>query len=223
MSKQTEDTEAAEDTDTLEQQDNTEVNIATVEALLFAYGEPIDVQRLASITRTKREKIEEIVTELEAKYKDSEFGFELVRVAKKIQLRTKPQYADVVRALKASRPKRLSGPALETLAIVAYRQPIVKSDIEKLRGVDATPTIKTLLERDLIRIIGYQPTVGQPALYGTTESFLKMFGLESLAQLPTIRDLTELEQDPGETEEEEEELEHESTEEPEAVDEAINA
>ena len=160
----------------------------------------------------------ELIDQVEKRYQEGDFGFELVKVAKKIQLRTKPEFADVVRELKASRPKRLSGPALETLAIVAYRQPIVKSDIEKLRGVDATPTIKTLLERDLLRIVGYQPTVGQPALYGTTESFLKMFGLESLAQLPTIRDLTELEQDPGETEVEDEDDSEHSLEDPENSD-----
>ena len=88
---------------------------------------------------------------------------------------------------------------------MAYRQPIVKSDIEKLRGVDATPTLKTLLERNLIRIAGHLPTVGQPALYGTGEEFLKVFGISSLSELPTLRDLKDLE-DPGEVEEKNETL-----------------
>jgi segregation and condensation protein B len=99
----------------------------------------------------------------------------------------------------------LSAAALETLAIVAYRQPIVRSDVEKIRGVDCTPTIKTLLERGLIKILGHQASVGQPALYGTTEEFLKLFGLNSLSELPTLRDLQELERDPGESEEVDEE------------------
>ena len=96
----------------------------------------------------------------------------------------------------------MSGPALETLAVIAYRQPIVRSDMEKIRGVDVTPTLKTLLDRRLIRIVGHQETVGQPALYGTTDDFLKVFGLSSLSQLPTLRDLKELDSDPGEIPEE---------------------
>ena len=111
-----------------------------------------------------------------------------------------------MRALKASAPKRLSNPALETVSIIAYRQPIVKSDIERIRGVDATPTLKTLIERDLVKIVGHQPSVGQPALYGTTDGFLKLFGLKSLSDLPTLRDLEELQRDPGETESEEGEV-----------------
>ena len=100
--------------------------------------------------------------------------------------------------MKAGRPRRLSPPALETLAIVAYRQPIVKSDVEKIRGVDATPTLKTLLEKGFVRIVGHRDSVGQPALYGTTEKFLHVFGIRSLSELPTLRDLKELESDPGE-------------------------
>ena len=116
------------------------------------------------------------------------------------QYRTCQRFSEYLRALKAERPRRLTGAALETLAIVAYRQPIVKSDIEKLRGVDAAPTIKTLLDRGLIRIVGHTSTVGQPALYGTTDEFLKVFGMASLSELPSQRDLKEL-NDPGESEE----------------------
>ena len=101
-------------------------------------------------------------------------------------------------ALRAAKPKKLSTQALETLAIVAYRQPIVKSDVEVIRGVDATPTIKTLLDRKLIKIVGYQDSVGHPALYGTTERFLELFGLESLRELPNLRELEAIEGDPGE-------------------------
>ncbi len=82
---------------------------------------------------------------------------------------------------------------METLAIVAYRQPIVRSDVEKIRGVDATPTLKTLIDRGFIKIVGHQETIGQPALYGTTQQFLEVFGLSSLAELPTLRDLQQLE------------------------------
>jgi segregation and condensation protein B len=96
------------------------------------------------------------------------------------------------------KPRRLSQAALETLAVIAYQQPVVKSEIDKIRGVDVAPTIKTLLERKLVKILGYQASVGQPALYGTTEDFLSIFGLSSLAELPTLRDLKALVREPGE-------------------------
>ena len=139
-------------------------------------------------------------------------GLELVEVASGFQLRTKERYAKALQALKESRPKKLSPPALETLAIVAYRQPIVKSDVEAIRGVDATPTLKTLLQRRLIRIVGHQATAGQPALYGTTDSFLELFGLKSLSELPTLRDLQELDQAPQDDIEDEIEEGEEGTE-----------
>ena len=116
------------------------------------------------------------------------------------QFRTQQRFARYICNLKASKPRRLSAPALETLAIVAYRQPVIKSDVEKLRGVDATPTLKTLLDRGMIRIVGHQSSAGTPALYGTTDEFLKIFGLKSLGELPRLRDLKEMD-DPGESEE----------------------
>ena len=96
------------------------------------------------------------------------------------------------------KPRKLSQAALETLAVVAYQQPVVKSEIDKIRGVDVAPTIKTLLERKLIKILGYQASVGQPALYGTTEDFLSIFGLNALSELPSLRDLKALVKEPGE-------------------------
>jgi segregation and condensation protein B len=98
----------------------------------------------------------------------------------------------------AVRPRRLSQAALETLAVVAYQQPVVKSEIDKIRGVDVAPTLKTLIDRNLVKILGYQASVGQPALYGTTENFLQVFGLPSLSSLPAIQDLKALIKEPGE-------------------------
>ena len=125
-------------------------------------------------------------------------GIELVVVAEKLQLRTKAAFADYVRQLMAVRPRKLSQPALETLAVVAYQQPVVKSEIDKIRGVDVAPTLKTLMERKLVKIIGYQASVGQPALYGTTEDFLQVFGLSALSELPALHDLKALVKEPGE-------------------------
>ncbi len=177
---------------------------ALVEALLFAHGDPISVRKLQDSSKLEEAELQEILEHIARTYKADNFGFELVCVADQYQFRTKSRFGHFVRALKASTPRRLSNAALETLSIIAYRQPIVKSDVERIRGVDAAPTIKTLLERGLVKIVGHQPSVGLPALYGTTDDFLKLFGLSSLSELPTLRDLRELERDPGETGEEHE-------------------
>ena len=145
-------------------------------------------------------EIEACVTEITKRHAIAESGFELVKIGDGFHFRTKPLFGGFIRELKATKPKKLSPAALETLAIIAYRQPIVRSDIEKIRGVDVSPTIKTLLERNLIKISGHQATVGQPALYATDEEFLKIFGLSSLQELPSLRDLKELEKEPGESE-----------------------
>jgi segregation and condensation protein B len=175
------------------QVDPADIN-ALVEALIFASLEPLSVSRIVQVTGLNAEEVEKAINDLQSKNVDEQSGLELVCVADKYQFRTKAKFAGFIRDLRAGRPRKLSLQALETLAIVAYRQPIVKSDIEKIRGVDATPTLKTLLDRQIIKIVGHQNTVGQPALYGTTEEFLKLFGLASLSELPTLRDLKELEE-----------------------------
>jgi segregation and condensation protein B len=165
---------------------------ALIQSLLFANGEPLTVERLCEVTFFEQSVVEEALTNLKASLEKLNAGIDLVVVGGAYQLRTKSPFAPFIRGLKASSPRRLSQQALETLAIIAYRQPIVKSDVERIRGVDATPTIKTLLERRLIKIAGHQATPGQPALYGTTDEFLKLFGLSSLGELPTLRDLKEM-------------------------------
>jgi segregation and condensation protein B len=175
---------------------------ALIEALIFASGEALDLDRLCAISTLDKEEVLKALSLIKERYQEDGFGFELAQVAGKYQFRTKPEFALYLRELKADRPRRLTNAALETLAIVAYRQPVVRSDIEKIRGVDVTPTLKTLLERGLIKIVGHQNTVGQPALFGTSEEFLKLFGLDSLAELPSLRDLREFEREPGEVKEE---------------------
>lgn len=174
---------------------------ATVEALIFASGTSISRSKISELLNVESSEVASAVRAIKERYAAEEFGMELVEVNGGVQFRTKVIYSDFVRELKRELPRRLTTAALETLAVIAYRQPIVKSDIERIRGVDVTPTIKTLLERDIIKIIGHQPSVGLPALYGTTDEFLKIFGLDSLSALPTLRDVTELDADPGEVEE----------------------
>lgn len=176
-----------------------------VEALIFAHGDPLGADRISEMLGLEEADALRLIESLCQRYSDDSSGIELLNIGGKFQFRTKGRYSELLRVLKQERPRKLSVAALETLAIIAYRQPIIKSDIERIRGVDATPTIKTLLERSLIRIIGHQSTVGQPALYGTTEEFLKIFGLGSLLELPTLRDLSEIDRDPGEVQEEGEE------------------
>ena len=198
--------------------------VALVEALLFACGEPLTVELIAQVTGLTEDEIQDASVDIRERLSSPASGVELVCVAESFQLRTKAIFGPYIRELKTGGPRKLSAPALETLSIVAYRQPIVKSDVEKIRGVDATPTLKTLLDRNLIRIIGHQASVGQPALYGTTDEFLKLFGLKSLSELPTLRDLSELERDPGEEVSEEmteENIQFESSEESSVLEEAV--
>lgn len=178
-----------------------EQQVALLEALLLAHGDPIGLQRLQEIFHCTKAELLVIVDRLEKICSEQSRGIEVVVVAEKLQLRTKADYAEFVRALMAVKPRRLSQAALETLSVVAYRQPIVKSEIDKIRGVDVAPTIKTLIDRKLIKILGYQASVGQPALYGTTDEFLQVFGLGGLAELPALRDLKALAKEPGEAQE----------------------
>lgn len=173
---------------------------AVIEALLFASSEPLSVAQIAELTRAANgdQEVVSCLDALKERYASEASGIELVEVAKKYQLRTKVEFAEVVRNLKKERPKRLSLPALETLAVIAYRQPITKADIELIRGVDPTPTLKTLLDKQFVKIVGHLETVGHPALYSTTEEFLKVFGLNTLKDLPTLRDIAEIDADPGE-------------------------
>lgn len=176
------------------------ISEAIIEALIFANGEPIAPSTIASILDSDERTIEGLIGNIKERYAAPEFGFELVRVAGKYQFRTKESFSEAVVKLKEEKPRRLSIPALETLSIIAYRQPVTRHDIEGIRGVDAIPTIKTLLDRELIRIVGHKSTVGQPALFGTTEKFLEIFGLGSLTDLPSLRELKEVEAEPGESE-----------------------
>jgi segregation and condensation protein B len=171
------------------------------EALLFVAGNPLPFDKLCEISKTTEEIAKEALAKLKTTLEERQSAFALVEINGSYQFRTKEFFAPFIQELKRTRPKRLSPAALETLAVVAYRQPVVKSDIEAIRGVDVAPTLKTLIDRKLIRILGYQATVGQPALYGTTEQFLEIFGMKSLSDLPSLRDLREFAEEPGESSE----------------------
>lgn len=167
-----------------------------IEAMIFVADEPItEGTILAALADGGVEKgdVRTVLGMIETEWNaDVARGIGLSQVAGGYQFRTKPMHADWLRRLNVPKPMRLSGPALETLAIVAYRQPIVRSEIERIRGVDSGAVLKTLLERRLLRIVGRRDEPGQPLLYGTTKEFLEIFNLNALNELPTLKDIEEL-------------------------------
>jgi segregation and condensation protein B len=162
-----------------------------VESLLFASDRPLGVSDLKRLVAERdAKKIAAVIEALRSRY--AEGGIQLASVAGGWQFRTNPANSPWVSKLMAGRPQRLSRALLETLAIVAYRQPITRPEIDEIRGVDCGPVLKTLLERGLVRMIGKKEDVGRPILYGTTAEFLRTFSLKDLTELPTLRDFHEL-------------------------------
>lgn len=164
--------------------------LRSLEALLFASDIPLTPARAAELLQTDTSVVEAGVSELNRVYEESGRTFRVHKVAQGYQLYTLPEFASVVRKLyRRQYVQRLSGPALEVLAIVAYRQPVTRPEIEKLRGVDCAGPMVTLLERRLITTAGRAHRPGSPFLYRTTREFLRYFGLESLDALPPIEEV----------------------------------
>jgi segregation and condensation protein B len=163
------------------------------EALILASPEPLPAKRLADLLpRCSPERARELVAELNAEYAAQGRAFEICEVAGGFQMRTLPEFSPYVQQLQSSRPLRLSSAALETLAVVAYRQPVTRAEVEFVRGVDVGAVLRSLLERKLVRIAGHREVPGRPMLYATTRRFLEVFGLASLGDLPTLREIREL-------------------------------
>ena len=166
---------------------------AIVESLLFASDIPLTIDKIKSILDIQdRQAALSALTSLAQEYESQKRGFFLSEVAGGYQLRTRPEYRQWVRRMKQTRPARLSRAAMETLAIVAYKQPVLRSDVEHLRGVESGGTLRTLLERGLIRVLGRKRLPGRPMVYGTSKRFLEIFDLKELSELPTLKDLQEL-------------------------------
>jgi segregation and condensation protein B len=167
---------------------------AILESLLFAAGEPVPLARLATVLdNVAREAIKKALGEMILGYGAGARGVVLEEVAGGYQLRTPKEHALYVRKLLAAKPPRLSRPLLETLAIIAYRQPITRPEIEQLRGVDSGGVLETLLERRLVRIAGRKEAPGRPIMYATSPEFLEVFGLRDLEGLPDLEEFKELE------------------------------
>lgn len=162
-----------------------------MEALLFVSGEPVTLAALKNIVQLHETEIKKLLDELVNEYKDKESGLLIVEIANGYQMVTNPEYAQWIKKFKATTASsKLSVPALETLALIAYKQPIIKAEIEEIRGVNSDGVLKTLLDRRLIKILGRKEAPGKPLLYGTTREFLQYFGLKDLTELPTIKELT---------------------------------
>jgi len=170
---------------------------AALEAILFASPDPVTVEQLAAILSIPASTVQGLLLELEKEYAAPERGFFLERVGGGVRLCSKPQYASYIEALgQTTRPGQLSQAALETLAIIAYRQPITRPEIEAIRGVRAESAIASLIDRGLIEEKGRSDGPGRPILYGTTQEFLIRFGLDSLASLPPLPTPEAEDQDP---------------------------
>ncbi len=180
---------------------------ALIASLLFVSPRPLNLEVLAEASGLESSMVEETIQNLQELFQDEVHGFSLHEVAGGYQLRTAVAAAPAVKRLFPPRVRRISKAAAETLAIVAYKQPVERSEIDTIRGVDSLPTLRTLLDAKLVRIIGNQDAPGKPALYGTTNTFLERFGLRDLADLPNLRELEQLLNEPGDFPDTPEELE----------------
>ena len=164
-----------------------------IESLIFVAEAPLSVDRLKAVLEdVDRRDILLAIAELKGEYEDRHGGFVLQEVAGGLQFRTHADCSEWIKKLLKPSPTRLSRAALETLAIIAYKQPIIRADIEHIRGVDSGGVLRLLLERKLIRVLGRKDIPGRPMIYGTTKDFLELFNLKDLGDLPSPREITSL-------------------------------
>ena len=167
---------------------------AVIETLIFVSETPITEARIRGILQGIQEReISSAIHSLIREYEEREGGIFLREIAGGYQFRTGETTAPWVQKLRGQKPGTLSPAAMETLAVVAYRQPVMKSEIEKVRGVDVSGSLRGLLEKNLVRMMGRKNVPGRPIIYGTTRKFLETFGLNTLSDLPTLREFKELE------------------------------
>ena len=164
---------------------------AALEAILFAAGESVPLGRLSLVLDTDEKELEQIARELAARYEREERGMRILFLEDKLQMCSAPDYAPlIIKALEQRKPPMLSQSALETLAIVAYFQPVTRAYIDRVRGVDSSYTVGALMDRGLIEIAGRLEAPGRPALFRTTDVFLRTVGISRLEELPPLPELT---------------------------------
>ena len=161
-----------------------------IESLLFVAESPLSIDRIKNVLElTDTPSIRQALKELANEYDARQGGFILREAAGGFQICTRTEYTPWVKRLLQPAPYRMSKPALETLAIIAYNQPMIRSDIEHIRGVDCGGTLRTLLERKLVRVLGRKEIPGRPLIYATTKEFLEIFDLKDLKDLPTLKEI----------------------------------
>jgi len=171
---------------------NKEIYFSIIESLLFVSGEPIKLKELALIIESSEDFAEDILKDLMVKYESEERGIRLININNQYQLVTKPKNSSYVqKLLKTNIRQSLSQAALETLAIVSYRQPITRIDIDDIRGVKSDSALLTLVDKGLIKECGRMDVAGRPILYATTEEFLKNFGLNNIGDMPSLESVLE--------------------------------
>ena len=164
---------------------------SAIEAILFAAGEPVSAARLSLVLDTDEQELYTVAADLAERYEREGRGMRILRLGDKLQMCSAPDYAPLIsRALEQRKPPMLSQPALETLAITAYFQPVTRAYIDRVRGVDSSYTVGVLTERGLIESCGHLEAPGRPALYRTTDVFLRTMGISELSQLPPLPDMT---------------------------------
>lgn len=167
--------------------------VAIIEALVFVADEPLTVKTIADVLTEDKETIQAAIEELSKEYEEREGGLTLREIAGGWQISTRAEYHEEIRKFLRTRPNaKLSLAALETLAVIAYKQPVTVPEILEIRGVQSASAIKTLLDKKLIVSKGRKETVGKPMLYGTSKDFLMQFGLKDLSELPSIEDFEDL-------------------------------
>lgn len=173
-----------------------------IKALLFAWGDPLDIKAISDICELDIEEIESAMEDLRSEMDSSNDGLKIIRMNSSYQLISRDIYFDYVKKLLSEKPKNnLSNASIETLSIIAYKQPVTKMQIEKIRSVKSDGPVNTLLDRGLIEEVGRLDTPGKPILYGTSDIFLRSFGIEDLSELPDINmDINIERQDNGESE-----------------------
>lgn len=177
---------------------NEEGNVeGRIEAILYVAGEPVAVKDLAVALSVEPDELEQILTRMRDRYDFEQRGFMIRRFGEHVQLGTRPLYSeDVVRLLQPVQQQTLSQAAMETLAVVAYKQPVTRAEIEAVRGVKCDYSLQSLMNKGLIAEAGRKDTLGRPILYATTDTFLSHFGIASLDELPPLPEETESENEP---------------------------
>lgn len=163
---------------------------AAVEAMIFASGEPVPAARISLVLGVPEQEVFDCAERLAEEYESGGRGIRLVRLDKSLQMCSAPQYAKLIaRVIEHRAPPKLSPPALETLAVVAYFQPVTRAYVDEVRGVDSSYTVSSLVEKGLIETTGRLEAPGRPTLYKTTEAFLRVMGVSELSELPKLPDM----------------------------------